>query len=446
MLVEMGANINATDALGQTALHVAAYNDQAELCEYLVLNGVDTDIKSNDGLTAYQLAMEEELEDVARTIRERSRDVKSIKAKNLAPAVQKQELKQLWVKAQRKRGVVEEKADAAAAVRVVNTASTVARQTGGAVDIDVPAASASGGAGKKKKDLGLIDTPKKVATQETVRTVEVEEDSVPPSSVKLPSVPGAQAAPAQDTEAADAKRKVPPPPKRPSAPGGMGASAYVQAVMQKATQAASGAPAAAGSGSAAASPLAKRVVQKPAAPAAAPTPSKLPVSVSLSPQEEPDDPLATGLTPAETRKLVSGVSEETLAAQRVAVVEQHRAHAFEVQNPGYLAKLSKAKAEAKAGHSSSAFGTETVRLWLGALALEQYSKQLCENGYDSLARLCMLEEEDLKEFNSVSMPYPPPLSDPDRRPPPPPLPAESSSGSPPPSDAGSEGPSRGSCE
>ncbi|CAE7240081.1 Espnl [Symbiodinium sp. KB8] len=345
MLVEMGANINATDALGQTALHVAAYNDQAELCEYLVLNGVDTDIKSNDGLTAYQLAMEEELEDVARTIRERSRDVKSIKAKNLAPAVQKQELKQLWVKAQRKRGVVEEKADAAAAVRVVNTASTVARQTGGAVDIDVPAASASGGAGKKKKDLGLIDTPKKVATQETVRTVEVEEDSVPPSSVKLPSVPGAQAAPAQDTEAADAKRKVPPPPKRPSAPGGMGASAYVQAVMQKATQAASGAPAAAGSGSAAASPLAKRVVQKPAAPAAAPTPSKLP-------------------------------------------------------NPGYLAKLSKAKAEAKAGHSSSAFGTETVRLWLGALALEEYSKQLCENGYDSLARLCMLEEEDLKEFNS----------------------------------------------
>ncbi len=77
-------------------------------------------------------------------------------------------------------------------------------------------------------------------------------------------------------------------------------------------------------------------------------------------------------------------------------------HDFESQNPGYLAKLKAAKDEANAGRGNSAYGNEIVRLWLGALALEQYSDQLLAAGYDSLARLCLLEEEDLKEMNSVS--------------------------------------------
>jgi len=65
--------------MGQTALHIAVYRSHPEVVEYLVLRGVDTDLRSNDDLTAYQLAVAEGEKDCASLIRTRARDLKRIR-------------------------------------------------------------------------------------------------------------------------------------------------------------------------------------------------------------------------------------------------------------------------------------------------------------------------------------------------------------------------------
>lgn len=374
-LVEIGANVNATDAMGQTALHTAAYNEQVEVCEYLVLSGVNTDSEANDGMTAYQLAMAEELEEVAKIIRERTRDVKALKAKGLTKDALKAELRLLWETAQRNRGAADDKHAEAQQVAKMDQFGSLVKQRGEAASAAEQQAAAEKAKAQhaKKPAVNLLSpkTPKKLPPA----TKELSDAPGSPAATKLPSVPDAVSAPAED-----AKKRVPPPPKRPSAPNGLSSSAYVQAVVAKAASQAQ-------AGASASSPLAKRVG------GAAPSTTALPVS---------DDPLATGLTPEETREIIKGATEEQLAARRAILVEQHRLHAFESQNPGYLAKLAAAKDEANAGRGNSAYGNEVVRLWLGALALEQYSDQLLAAGYDSLARLCLLEEDDLKEMSNVS--------------------------------------------
>ena len=68
--------------MGQTALHIAVYNSHPSVVEYLVLRGVDTDARSNDDLTAYQLAIAEGEKECAALIRKRSRDVKIIRRRH----------------------------------------------------------------------------------------------------------------------------------------------------------------------------------------------------------------------------------------------------------------------------------------------------------------------------------------------------------------------------
>ncbi len=197
-LVEIGANINATDAMGQTALHFAAYNEQVELCEYLVLNGVNTDCEANDGMTAYQLAVAEDLEDVAKIIRERTRDVKALRAKDLSPEALKAELRALWETAQRNRGIVEEKR--AGAQAIAEEDKRAGKSGAEAAQQEPPPAKEA-----PKKPLTLISpkAPKKLPPA----TKELPDDS-DASGTKLPAVPGASEGGAAEPKK---KTKVPPP-------------------------------------------------------------------------------------------------------------------------------------------------------------------------------------------------------------------------------------------
>lgn len=47
LLVEMGCDINATDAYGNTALHLALNSDSSDIIEYLLSKGAKTNIKNN---------------------------------------------------------------------------------------------------------------------------------------------------------------------------------------------------------------------------------------------------------------------------------------------------------------------------------------------------------------------------------------------------------------
>lgn len=68
--------------MGQTALHISVYNSHPEVVEYLVLRGVDTEARSNDDLTAYQLAVAEGEKECASLIRKRTRDLKLLKKRH----------------------------------------------------------------------------------------------------------------------------------------------------------------------------------------------------------------------------------------------------------------------------------------------------------------------------------------------------------------------------
>lgn len=68
--------------MGQTALHIAVYHNRPDVVQYLVLRGADTDLRSNDDLTAYQLAVAEGEKECASLIRTRARDLKLIRKKH----------------------------------------------------------------------------------------------------------------------------------------------------------------------------------------------------------------------------------------------------------------------------------------------------------------------------------------------------------------------------
>ena len=55
-LVESGANINAKDNDGRTALMLASLNGKFEVVEYLIEKGANVNAENNDGLTASDFA------------------------------------------------------------------------------------------------------------------------------------------------------------------------------------------------------------------------------------------------------------------------------------------------------------------------------------------------------------------------------------------------------
>lgn len=58
LLIDRGANINATNGLGYTPLHLAARRGNLEMVKLLVKNGADSSIQDDDGHTPSDLALE----------------------------------------------------------------------------------------------------------------------------------------------------------------------------------------------------------------------------------------------------------------------------------------------------------------------------------------------------------------------------------------------------
>lgn len=56
LLIKRGANINATNNLGKTPLHVAAWNGNFTATEILLKNGADRTLKDDDGATPLDCA------------------------------------------------------------------------------------------------------------------------------------------------------------------------------------------------------------------------------------------------------------------------------------------------------------------------------------------------------------------------------------------------------
>lgn len=50
-------------------MHIAAYNGNLDLITFLIFNGADPDVESNDGLTPYRLAVAEGEKEAAALIR-----------------------------------------------------------------------------------------------------------------------------------------------------------------------------------------------------------------------------------------------------------------------------------------------------------------------------------------------------------------------------------------
>ena len=65
-LVENGADANAKDDNGRTALMDASYNGHLEIVKYLVENGADVNVKNDQGKTALDIAKEKEYTTIAK--------------------------------------------------------------------------------------------------------------------------------------------------------------------------------------------------------------------------------------------------------------------------------------------------------------------------------------------------------------------------------------------
>ena len=68
-LIAGGANVNAADIRGNTALMLAAVNDDAEVVQLLVAAGADANARNRDGKSALGLALEYECEDAVNLLR-----------------------------------------------------------------------------------------------------------------------------------------------------------------------------------------------------------------------------------------------------------------------------------------------------------------------------------------------------------------------------------------
>lgn len=56
LLVDRGADVNAQQHGGWTALHAAAFIDDLPMAEYVVAHGADTSLTSDDGKTPIDVA------------------------------------------------------------------------------------------------------------------------------------------------------------------------------------------------------------------------------------------------------------------------------------------------------------------------------------------------------------------------------------------------------
>ena len=72
LLIEKGADVNASDLFGSTALMIAASNGHKEVCQLLIDNGADVNAVEKGGRTSLMLAAENENKEVVEQPQEKA--------------------------------------------------------------------------------------------------------------------------------------------------------------------------------------------------------------------------------------------------------------------------------------------------------------------------------------------------------------------------------------
>jgi ankyrin repeat protein len=69
LLVENGANPNLKDNIGLTSLHSAVYHKKTKICKILVENGADVDAKDKNGETPLEMAKRHKHTDIVKILK-----------------------------------------------------------------------------------------------------------------------------------------------------------------------------------------------------------------------------------------------------------------------------------------------------------------------------------------------------------------------------------------
>lgn len=77
-LIEQGADVNAADSGGATALHLALWKDRTEMALYLMKHGASTRALSGDGMTPMDIAVLRQNKTVLEAIDRSTKSIKSL--------------------------------------------------------------------------------------------------------------------------------------------------------------------------------------------------------------------------------------------------------------------------------------------------------------------------------------------------------------------------------
>lgn len=77
-LVEKGADVNAQDSGGASALHLSAWKNRVEIARYLLANGASGSAMSKDGMTPLDIALTQGYKEIAEAIEQAAPKLKKL--------------------------------------------------------------------------------------------------------------------------------------------------------------------------------------------------------------------------------------------------------------------------------------------------------------------------------------------------------------------------------